>query len=884
MAGIISVKLYGATPKIKYKFKPKAKLPKKAKASKSNSPQNIHKKDSVTGVSQKKKVTLAFANVAYDEAEPFEMTPKYHIEPKLFEEDFSFWQKLPSLVRYIILKTEFIQHHKGKLCPADSNQLIKTAARLERLLGAILNGSIPKHQVVMLEPFANLKLMTDLSINHISSQLKQLHLKSTTPLTQTEKWLNLTINNPNCKNLAQTYQSLIKLNDACAVKDNQQIVRNAMQVQVKGLLAIKLLFKEQWHKHFNKNLSRQSITFNIEVSQFLPLFNFSTSPHPWHMRFEAIISSFNSTNSKVLFRYSAGTEQQHTFPLQTRGERLLSGRHLKFFNNEEDAIDYLSTGLLLNLCQPFSEKHNVKFETFSSTTQTSICKQLLGNIKLQQHIIRQASTHYSESITASDLRSVSTKEASMSSSVNQSFHQDFSRYLNADRTKVPLLNQLLQEPLRLACRNPQYFSIKVPHKRFGMVQRKGDLGYQWIKNITKNVVQTITKIEQQTHPEQSDIDVLSLHRQKIKQAITALNAEFHAYLSVVKKYETSAASVYQKYRELKQQFENNRDAKCRAEYIRSVICTHALLTLAYNQSLSAKHLRLNKSELNFCRYLSKLVQDYEHPDCYIVKEEANCYLTMTSVLKDTQIEVWKQIDLKFELALAQLHQGVIVIRSINDDIDPNMNGNYIDILLIAQPTESSTHQNNQWLEHSLQQLIKLADIPLIQINLTDLPGIDETEVTANTHLSLQFKKGRDKFYDLQFIKLNNSTLAHHQTEYATGTSIDYWIKKYNGWINGHEAQVWLQFCESNRAALHHLFGQIIQPNSHVANEIESITNQFENQSTKRTLLRAILAWKRSPDLFEDAQSAFDDFLKVQYQHYQDNLLKRLSILKARLER
>ncbi|MBM7071992.1 hypothetical protein JQC92_08110 [Shewanella sp. 202IG2-18] len=883
MAGIISIKLLGATPKVKFKFKPKAKLPKTPKASKSNSPKNIHKKDPANGVTRKKKISMRLPQVLSDAIEPLELMPKYHIEAKLFDEDFSFWGKIPTLIRYIMLKTTFIREHKGTLSLIDSKRLLKTAAHLERLLGAILNQSIPQQQIIMLEPFANLKLSSAVSPNSIINQLKSLKIKDTNTEANLIKWLNSPPHKNYNSSLRQCYQTLIQL---CLSLDHARddCYRCALNVQVLGMKNLKQQFNHQWHKYFDKLKSRQAITFTLEVSESLPLFNHQNPNSTWYVKFEAIVSFYSKENLKVLFRFSAGPSTQNLSPIQTHGQRLLSGRHLKFFSTDEDAVDYLSTGFLLNLCHPCSRTlHQVK--PIKSPTLQLKRTELLRNMGLQQHIIHQASARYTKSLDEVPLKSISQQQMPFTSTISQGFHYGFSRYLDAKRTKVPLLNQLLQEPLRLTCRNPQYFTLKIPHKRFGMMQRKGDLGFQWVKNITKKIGDIIETLEQQTTITKPELQSLLSERLKLKQTITALNAEYHAYLSVLQKYEAASASNYPKYRELKQQFEDNRDSKCRAEYLRAVICTHALLVLAYHQSLSAQHESLNEPEINFCRYLSKLTQDYEHPDCYVVKEEADCYLTMTSVLKDTQIEIWKQIDLDATVNGLVLTKGNVVARAICDDIDPYMDGDYIDILLTGDKTHQTSIQNPDWLNMILQQVFSQIELPSKSINLIDLPEIDASQITSNTHIILQFKKGRDQFYDIQFIKLTDSSaFEHHQQVYATGTSIEFWLKQYNGRSKGHEPEVWQQFTDNNHKALQHLFDQIIIPNSHVANQVEAITHHFEDQSSKRNLIKAILKWKKSPEQLEETQRAFDDFLKEQYHHYQTRILNRLSVIKARLER
>ena len=886
MGGIIQVKLLGATPKIKYKFKPKAKMPKAIKAPKTNSPKTLHRKDPANGVSQKKKVTQRFPKVLVEEALPLEFTPKYHIEAKLFGAEFSFWEKIPTLIRYVILKTDFIKKHKGNLSSEHSDILLKTAARLERLLGLVLNKSIPEHQLIMLEPIANLALMQPQTSVSISSRLNKLLADKSNNQTESQKLKQLLatlVRKPSIEHFSSCYRQVVSLTDKQTSSKQKQLMNLALQLQIQGLLKLRMEFQQRWLNALAENKTRQSINLEFKVDDAMPLFNYVPPTEHWFLRFEAIVSHITPVKLKVLFRFSAGSSIRTMKPLQARGEALLSGRHVKFFNDKHDATDYLSSGFLLNLCQPFSEAHAKAFKLIDSKYQNQTRAILLNNLKLQQQITHQASR--STTATAPDKKTKYQPNTYQQSSISQNLTYDFAKFVEAERVKAPLLNQLLQEPVRLACRNPQYFSLKVPHKKFGMVTRKGDLGFYWVKNFTHKNSLLIDHIESQTEVSEDDKAKLFKQRQKIKLAITALNAEYHAYLSIVKQFDDSSVTNYPQFREVKQQFENDRGAKCRAEYLRAVICTHALLVLAYHQSLSAKCAELNEPEINFCRYLSRLSQEYEHPDCHVPQDEINCYLTMTSVLKDTQIERWTQLDLDVELSDSVIHQGIIVKRVISDDLVPYVDGTYLDIALFTSASVHQGQHNHHWLEETLTQVFETAAAELERFSLSDLPVVDKSLITPNCHLNLQFKKNRAQCYELQFIRIYpTASLGQHTHEYATGSSLSYWLKKYNSWKDEHDTESWQRFCETNHSALQQLFTQIVAPNSYVANSLENVASQFEDQSSKRLLFKAILQWKKDAKLFPQALAAFEQFLVMQNQCYRMKILSRLSILKARLER
>ena len=887
MGGIIQVKLLGATPKVKYKFKPKAKMPKAIKAPKTNPPKTLHKKDPVNGVSQKKKVTQRFPKVLTEEAAPLEFTPKYHIEAKLFGAEFSFWEKIPTLIRYVILKTEFIKKHKGRLSTEHSDKLLKTAARLERLLGLILTRALPQHQLIMLEPLANLLLMPPQSLTTIIARINaQINDSKSAqkPITQLKSQLDTLIQKQTVEHVALCYQQLILLADLSPPPKKQSIVKLALQLQVQGLIKLKSEFQQQWLVAFVEGKTRQSIHFQFKVDHALPLFNFVPPTRDWYVKFEAIVSHINPVKTKVLFRFSAGSSSQAMLPLQTGGESLLSGRHVKFFKDKHDAADYLTSGFLFNLCQPFSEADSSSFERLKSQHQNRVRASLLSNLKLQQQITHQASRCYSETSAPEQSQKKPFRSPS-TSNINKSLSYDFANFIDTERTKVPLLNQLLQEPVRLACRNPQYFSVKVSHQRYGMLVRKGDLGFQWVQNNTKKIKTLLDKLESQTEIIDTDKANLLISRKKIKLAITALHAEYHSYLSIVKQFDDASVSNYPEFRGIKQQFENDRGAKCRAEYLRAVICTHALLVLAYHQSLSAKHSQLNESEINFCRYLSRLTQEYEHPDCHVPREEVNCYLTMTSMLKDTQIERWQPVDLEIKLSHTSINRGIAVQRVISDDLDPYVDGDYLDIALFCSSVTHQIQPNPKWLFEALQQICSQADISPQAINFSELPDIDSSTVQARSRLNMQFKMGRSSSYEFQFLRISPQHKPNsHTHEYATSSSLSYWLKRYNACKDESNLENWQKLCAANEAVLQQLFDRIIVPNSHIANSIEEVANLFENQSTKRQLFKAILQWKKKSDLFPQVLSAFDAFLQVQNQCYRNKILARLTVLKARLER
>lgn len=887
MGGIIVTQKIGTPAKIKYKYKPKAKLPKKTKAPTSNSPKNLHRKDPVTGVSQKKPVSLSFAKVLTEEQEPLLLTPKFHIEAKLFGTEFSFWGKIPTLIRYVILKTEFIKSHKGTLSTEDTDRLLKTAAHLERLVGAILNQSLPGHQLIMLEPFANLTLMPAISLLAIEAQLKQLspeQVANKKAIIESKKWLALLIKKQSIEHYAMCYQSLFLLANGIGKKEQQEVLKYALYIQVQGLSKLKNEFTQQWQRALKKGTKRQSIILKLKVNQALPLFNFEDPKTDWHLKFEAIVSNISSEKLKILFRFSAGSSSERMLPLQVRGECLLSGRHVKYFKDHQDATDYLACGFLLNLCQPFSGTQQTDFKRLKNQLKNQHRTLLSSNLKLQQQITHQASKLDNE-ITGTEKTRRLRQYLPLQCSIHHGWYFDFSKFLDAERITAPLLNQLIQEPLRLACRNPQYFSVKIPHRRFGLIFRKGDLGFKWAKNITKRISYLIDTLEAQTEMSEPNKEKLFSERQKIKQAITALNAEYHAYLNVVKQFDSVSVTNYPEYREIKLKFENDRGAKCRAEYLRAVICTHALLVLAYHHSLSAKCDDLNKPEINFCRYLSRLSQEYEYPDCHLVKEKANCYLTMTSVLQGSQIEKWQQANLAIELANASIHQGIVVQRTISDDLDPNMDGEYLDIKLFISGSENPVQQTPQWFSEVLQQLFVAIKLESLEVNLIGLPEIDEISIGSDTQIVIQFKKCYSQHYDLQFVRIyDTANQNHHYREYASCSSLTYWLTKYNACSDGYALEEWQGFCHSNQSALEYIFNQIILPNSYIANEVEVITSQFENQSSKRNLYRAILQWKKDNSLFPQALAAFDEFLSAQNQCHQSKILSRLSVLKARLER
>ena len=888
MGSVIIAKRIGLS--LKTAFKPKAKLPKEVKQSLTNSPKTLHRKDAVTGVNQKKPVTFNFPAVLTEESEPLTLTPQFQIETKLLSSQCTFWDKIPTLIRYIILKTEFIRQHKRAFSKLDLDNLTKTAANLERLLGAILNQSLPRHQLIMLMPFASLKLVPEFNLSHLQQQMNKIRLQDVRNSDLLETCIALLTSlskKPNVQSYATFYQNLALLtndiNDT-PTSFQQNILKYALYIQVKGLLSLQHEFNDQWKRKHRHEKKHQALTFTLRVDMALPLFNYSNLHHEWYLKFEAIISSSHQENLKVLFRFSAGRTPDNMLPLQARGERLLSGRHVKFFKNTADAIDYFSMGFLLNLCHPVSDIHNTDLCLAENKRQQHTLSWLLNNLKLQQNITHQASNTSENLLRKSRVNTNFKFHPPLQSKLKNNAPSILSTPSTFERLKVPLLNQLLQEPLRLPCRNPQYFTIKAPHKRFGMITKKGDVGLKWIKNITQRVIQYVDSFEQQQQHTQKARDLVLIERQKIKQAITALNAEYRTYLNIAHQFDSASVRNYPKLRGVKRQLENDRGAKSRAEYLRAVICTHAALILAYRQSLSSKENNLNEQEISFCRYLSMLTQEYEHPDIQLSKEQADCFLAMTSVLKDKQVELWKKADLSIALTHSEIYHGNIIHRVISDDLDPDMDGEYIEVSVHTRKKSNSDQLNTKWLKEALIKLITISEIDPKTMHLIDIPHIDELQIFSDSNITLQFKQSHDSYYSLQFIRLTTQTNNNHKNqEWATSSTLIYWLKKYNGWAIGHESVVWQQFCQNNQSTLEGLFKHLSCANSRVTQEVEELGKKCSTQTIKLNLFKSVLQWQKNNVLFENVLIAFNAFLDEQNKLYQSRILHKLSVIKSRLE-